>query len=76
LWDNYKEDCGSDLFCQLSCYVTPQNQTFDQGTVTVDDNCTRTDGSSTCTPCGYNETYTRSVLEQVLPPEWCGTAGP
>lgn len=76
LWNTYTQECtAGDLFCLLSCKVTPQNQIFDQGGVTVDDTCRKTIGS-TCDQCGYNEPYTKGVLEKVLPPQWCGTATP
>jgi len=77
LWARYIEPCGSDIICQFSCYVTPQNQIFDQGAITVDDTCSRTPSSpTTCAQCGYDEAYTKGVLEKVLPAQWCGTATP
>lgn len=73
LWDNYKEACGSDIFCQLMCHVTPQHQMLDQGKVTVDDPCSG--GQTGCSDgCGYSDSKVRTTLDGLLPVKWCGQA--
>lgn len=76
LWKKYVEPCGSDIMCQFSCYVTPQSQIFDQGGVVVDDGCSRKGNppSGQCVACGYDDAHTKKVLDQILPPKWCGEA--
>lgn len=76
LWNMYTEDCGSDILCIYTCKVTPQDQMFDQGLVTVDDTCSIPPGGTTCTQCGYSDSHVRDVLDTILPPVWCGEATP
>jgi hypothetical protein len=73
IWNAYKENCGSDLFCQLTCHVTPQHQLLDPGLVTVDDPCAL-NGGTTCDGCGYDDATVRAHLDATLPPKWCGQA--
>ncbi len=75
LWSTYIEPCGTDFFCQYSCYVTPQFHIIDQGGVTIDDGCAR-GGTSTCRKCGYDDAHVKTVLDQVLGSTWCGGGTP
>jgi hypothetical protein len=75
LWDRFTHDCGSDIFCQFSCKVTPQVQVIDQNGVTVDDPCQYYSGTD-CGQCGYPETRVKSVLDSILPPAGCGESLP
>jgi hypothetical protein len=74
LWSRFTHDCGSDIFCTLSCKVTPQVQVIDQGGVTVDDPCFW--NGSNCGDCGFPESRVRATLDSILPAEWCGEATP
>jgi hypothetical protein len=77
LWNHYIQDCSElGLFCSLSCHVTPQHQIMDRGMITVDDKCSVPEGQSQCEECGYNDAAVRQVLDDLLPPKWCGEARP
>jgi hypothetical protein len=77
LWNSYVQDCSViGLPCVFTCHVTPQDQMFDQGLVTVDDTCSVPEGETMCTQCGYSDAHVRSVLDAILPPAWCGEATP
>ncbi len=76
LWKMYIEPCGTDILCQYSCYVTPQYHIIDQGMVTVDDGCSRKNGTGTCVRCGYDDAHVKTVLDQILGTTWCGGAAP
>jgi hypothetical protein len=77
LWNHYKQDCSElGLPCLFSCNVTPQHQIMDRGMITVDDKCSVPEGGSQCQECGYDDADVRAVLDELLPPKWCGEARP
>lgn len=74
----YRYPCETQA-CKDSCWVTPQHQLLDQGLVTVEDTCSVPDGETTCTQCGWGsveEADLRAILDNILPPVWCGEGIP
>ncbi len=76
LWQTYRHPCSpTDTTCTNSCWVTPQHQLVNQGLATIDDTCSVPQGGTTCSQCGWStaiEADLRALLDDVLPPKWCG----
>ena len=82
LWKMYRYACDpANSTCTGSCWVTPQHQLVDQGLATVDDSCSASSPTSACPTdgCGWGtatETELRALLDDILPPKWCGEGRP